>query len=96
MRRIRTLGHSSKRTWFIYKGSITKGTTLMQVGEPFISPELYQSVLRHFSGQSIPGGFSMTDPIPGGFGEWIQKKIIKAWPLINSQTWLIHCGNISP
>ena len=74
MTKIQTLGHPSKRTWFTYGGSVNKGTTLVQQsGKPFISTELYKSALKTFSGRSVPGGFNMTDPIPGGFGGWLQE-----------------------
>lgn len=73
MIKIQTLGHPSKRTWFTYEGSVKTGTTLLQSGKPFISPELYKAALKMFSGESIPGGFNMTNPIPDGFGEWLQE-----------------------
>lgn len=74
---IQTLGHPSRRTWLSYEGGISEGTTLLQTGNPFISSELYRAALEHFSGKTIPGGFSMTDPTPGGFGEWAQENSSK-------------------
>lgn len=70
--RTQTLGSKGKRTWFEYQGNVKQGTTLSFSGKPFISPKLYNAALRSFSNQTIKGGFSMTDPIPGGFGEWIR------------------------
>jgi hypothetical protein len=31
------------------------------------------AALRHFSGKTVRGGFSMTNPTLGGFGEWIEQ-----------------------
>ena len=73
MPKIQTLGSQGKRTWFSYEGNVNEGTTLLQSGRPFISPELYKDVLKYFSGRTILGGFSRTDPTSGGFGEWLQK-----------------------
>lgn len=71
---IQTLGPKKKRTWFRYRGKVKQGTILLfQSGEVSISPELYMAALRHFSGQTVRGGFSMTNPTPGGFGEWIKQ-----------------------
>ncbi len=41
-------------------------------GRPHIGIELVQKIRAAFEGRSVPGGFSRTDPIPRGFGEWIQ------------------------
>lgn len=73
MPKIQTLGSMNKRTEFYYEGSVTEGTLLIQSGRPFISPQVYLMALKEFSGRVIKGGFSMTDPTPGGFGEWIQE-----------------------
>ena len=71
MPKIQTLGSKRKRTWFEYEGSVKEGTTLLFSGKPFISPELYRAALSSFSGRTIKGGFSMTSPPSGGFGEWV-------------------------
>jgi len=67
------LGSDGKKKWFDYEGSVSQGTTLIQSGRPFISSEFYNAILQHFSGHTVQGGFSMTDPTPEGFGEWIQE-----------------------
>jgi len=72
MPRIQTLGSGRKRRWFEYEGSINQGTTLIQSGQPFISHQFYIAALKHFSGQTIWGGFNMTNPILRGFGEWVR------------------------
>ena len=42
-------------------------------GRPHISKEFIKEIMNEFKNKTIPGGFSMTKPIPGGLGEWIQK-----------------------
>ena len=74
MKTLVTLGHPSKRTEFKYCGSIKSGVTLDQTGQPRIDKALFDEALVHFAGQTIKGGFSMTDPPKGGFGEWVQLK----------------------
>ncbi len=73
MPKIHTLGSLGKRTWFQYEGSVKEGTTILFTGNPFISSELYRAALSSFSGKTIKGGFSMTDPPSGGFGEWVKE-----------------------
>ena len=69
---ISTLGR--RPTEFTYTGDIQSGVTLQfESGKPTISPEFFSTILGEFQGKTIPGGFSMTDPTPGGFGEWVQK-----------------------
>jgi len=75
--KILTLGSKRKRTWFEYEGSVKKGTTLLFSGEPFISPELYRAALSNFDGRTVKGGFSMTNPPSGGFGEWVNNNSSK-------------------
>lgn len=75
MSRIATLGR--KPSSFDYEGNVDTGTRLLFAGKPFITPELYQAALKNFSGQVVPAGVSMTDPTPGGFGEWLQKNSSK-------------------
>jgi len=75
MPRIATLGRNPSS--FAYEGNVDAGTRLLFAGEPFITKELYKAALKHFSGQVVPAGVSMTDPTPGGFGEWLQKNSSK-------------------
>lgn len=77
MPKIQTLGSKRKRTWFKYEGSLKEGTKLFFSGKPFISSELYHAALSSFSGRTIKGGFSMTDPPHGGFGEWVDENSSK-------------------
>ena len=72
MPKIWTLGHPSIRTEFEYSGDVREGVILHFSGNPPISSEFFQAILNEFRGRTIQGGFSMTDPIPGGLGEWIK------------------------
>lgn len=72
MPKIWTLGHPSIRTEFEYSGDVSKGVILHFSSNPHISSEFFQAILNEFRGRTIKGGFSMTDPISGGLGEWIQ------------------------
>lgn len=78
MPKIQTLGPGRKRTWFKYEGSANSGTILLfQSGKVSVPHQLYMAALRHFSGKTVRGGFSMTNPTLGGFGEWIEKNSSK-------------------
>ena len=68
MPRICTL---KKEKEFAYSGSVSTGATLLFTGRPYISPEFFRAILHQFNGKTIPGGFSMTDPTPGGLGQWV-------------------------
>lgn len=72
MPKIWTLGHPSIRTEFEYSGDVDNGVTLHFSGNSRISSEFFQAILNEFRGRTIKGGFSMTDPMSGGLGEWIQ------------------------
>ena len=72
MKTIFTLGSGSKKSEFSYSGSVNDGVVLNYTGNPTITVNFFSAILNHFKGKTIPGGFSMTDPTPGGFGEWIQ------------------------
>lgn len=68
-----TLGLPGKRTQFSYDGSIEAGVTIHFTGSPRISREFFEAIIEEFQGRIIPGGFNMTDPTPGGLGEWVLK-----------------------
>ena len=70
--KVTTLGHPSKRTEFEYEGSVSQGVTILFTGKPKISSEFFKEILQNFKGKTVRGGFSMTSPTSGGFGEWIQ------------------------
>lgn len=68
-----TLGHLAKRSYFTYTGDVSTGLTIYagksKVG---VSARLLEQLLTAFRGKRVPGGFSMTDPTPGGLGEWVR------------------------
>ena len=68
-----TLGTNKRRTQFSYEGNVAQGTTLDFKDKPVISAELYRAIFNEFKGRTVVGGFSMTEPILGGLGEWIQR-----------------------
>ena len=72
MPRIWTLGGPNKRTQFDYSGSVGTGVTLLFTAKPRVSPEFFKAILGHFNDKTVAGGFSMTDPTPGGFGQWVE------------------------
>jgi hypothetical protein len=69
---IHTLGHPSRRTEFTYTGCVKEGVTLEFSGRPRISDDFFQAIIQKFKGETIPGGFSMTNPTPGGLGVWVE------------------------
>ena len=70
-----TCGSPSKRTEFMYDGDINRGVTIkFASGNTEISHTLLNAVIDHFRGREVRGGFSMTNPTPGGFGQWIMNK----------------------
>ncbi len=71
MPKIWTLGSTNRRTQFSYTGNVSTGVTLLFTGKPYISPEFFKAILTRFNGSTIAGGFSMTDPTPGGLGQWV-------------------------
>lgn len=73
MPKIWTLGSANRRRQFSYSGSVSTGITLLFSGKPFISPEFFKAILTRFNGRTIPGGFNMTDPTPGGLGQWVEE-----------------------
>jgi hypothetical protein len=78
---IYTLGGSNRRTEFSYTGDVQNGVTINFTGNPRISPNFFQSILEHFNGLSIRGGFSMTDPTDGGFGQWVENNSVQLNPI---------------
>ena len=69
---IETCGPQHVRTSFSYRGSARDGITFeFETGDFQINPQIIQNVLDHFRGQRVRGGFSMTDPTPGGVGEYL-------------------------
>jgi len=70
-----TCGGPSKRTEFSYDGDFERGVTIkFASGNTEISHTFLKAATDHFRGKEVRGGFSMTNPIPGGFGEWVMNK----------------------
>ncbi len=69
---IYTLAHPYVRASFTYTGSVETGVTLEFIGRPRISAEFFRAILNKFHGVTIPGGFRMSNPTPGGLGEWVK------------------------
>jgi hypothetical protein len=72
MTTISTLDGHARRTKFTYQGSVGMGVSLTLKGKPYISSSFFDAILKQFLGGTIRGGFSMTNPSPGGLGEWVQ------------------------
>lgn len=69
---IETCGPEHVRASFTYRGSVRDGITIeFKNGDFPINAAIIQNVLNHFSGQSVRGGFSMTNPTSGGVGEYL-------------------------
>lgn len=63
----------SGRKKFEYTPDGFEGFFIEYTGRPHITRELIKKIQATFENKLIPGGFNMTDPTPGGFGEWIHK-----------------------
>jgi len=62
----------SGKTVFEYTPDNRGGFYIEYSGRPYISKNFIEKIKSEFKNKTVPGGFSMTNPIPGGFGEWIQ------------------------
>lgn len=72
---IETCGPLSRRTEFTYRGDSRVGIIFeFESGELEICRGVISSVIEHFRGQTVRGGFSMTAPPPGSVGEFLQQQ----------------------
>jgi hypothetical protein len=71
MKTIETLGAGKKKRPFHYDWSAS-GAVLLQQGKPRIDRCFFLVALHHFSGETVDGGFSETNPAPDGFGKWVE------------------------
>jgi len=62
----------SGKTTFEYTLDGKGGFYIEYTGRPHITKDLVERIQNEFNLKTIPGGFSMTDPTLGGFGEWIR------------------------
>jgi len=67
-----TISTLSGQTKFQYTLDGNGGFFIEYTGRPHISKELIDKIRNKFKNKTISGGFGMTDPIRGGFGEWIR------------------------
>jgi len=73
MQIIPTLGTLKKRTTFAYDGNVNAGVVLhFPTVRARVTAEFFTAILDEFQGRRMPGGFSMTNPTPGGLGEWVE------------------------
>lgn len=69
-----TCGGPAKRTQFTYEGNFDNGVTIrFASGDTKICNDFMKAAVDHFRGREVMGGFSMTNPSPGGFGQWVEK-----------------------
>jgi hypothetical protein len=71
LKAIDTLGAGKKKRTFQYDWS-PSGAVLLQRGKPRIDHCFFLVALYHFSGQTVEGGFSETNPALNGFGKWVE------------------------
>jgi len=70
---IETCGNASVRRYFDYTGSVNEGIRLKFGSTDFcISAENITSIINHFKGQRVAGGFSMTNPPGNSVGAFVQ------------------------
>jgi len=79
-----TCGGPTRRTQFTYKGDFENGVIIQFAsGETIITHGLLKAIIDYFRGREVRDGFSMTNPTPGGFGQWLEtnSKALNATPL---------------
>ncbi|MCM0082361.1 hypothetical protein L4X63_12255 [Geomonas sp. Red32] len=58
---------------FSYIGSVTGGVRVVLAKSSFaVSEDFFKMMIETFAGRTVMGGFSTTNPIPEGFGEWVR------------------------
>ena len=68
-----TCGGPARRTKFTYEGDFDNGVTIrFHSGDTKITHGLLKAAIDYFKGREVKGGFSMTNPTPGGFGQWVE------------------------
>ena len=61
------------RSKFTYNGSCSDGFCLEYTHRPFVSCKVIERICDQFQGETIPGGFSMTNPVRDGLGAWLDE-----------------------
>ena len=68
-----TLGSPKKAVTFDNTGNVTDGVVIKyNYANVSVDGRFFNRILATFRGKTLLGGFSKTNPIPGGFGEWIR------------------------
>lgn len=71
MPKITTCGRAPKL--FSYRGNCDSGVIIeFPSGDFVIGSRIIEELTNYFQGQSVYGGFSMTEPTPGGVGEYLR------------------------
>jgi hypothetical protein len=85
MPKIHTCGSPARRSQFTYIGDFDSGVTIHYASGKTIKINhgLMRSAIDYFRGREVKGGFSMTNPTSGGFGQWIENnsKALNTTPL---------------
>lgn len=70
-----TCGSPGRRTKSTYEGDLDNGVIIkFASGSTKINSGFLKAAIDHFRGREVKGGFSMTSPTPGGFGQWVESK----------------------
>lgn len=68
-----TLGRPEKAVTFTYMGSANDGVVIKyDYKNVSVNRDFFRRILTTFRGKEISGGFSKTNPVPRGFGEWVR------------------------
>lgn len=100
LQRISTLGHPSLSSTFTYVGSIPTGIVLwFESGDVKISAAFLRILLRTFAGQTVPGGFQLSQAPEDSVGRWVQinshrlnSETLTAWHASFIAAALVHEG----
>jgi hypothetical protein len=70
-----TLGGPGRAVTFHYDRSVEQGVTIEYVyANLTVDQAFFRRILDTFRGKRLAGGFSMDNPTPNGFGEWVSDK----------------------
>lgn len=76
MQEITTCGNNPRT--FLYNGDALHGVVIQHTNATYkVSHAVFSDLLDHFIGKIVPGGFSTTNPIPGGVGEYLSHQTIQ-------------------
>ncbi len=73
MNKTMTLGSPGKAVTFVYSGNVLDGVVIKyKYADVYVNRDFLNHILATFKGKRVLGGFSETEPTPGGFGEWVR------------------------